>query len=436
MTRLHELQKQAFAKFQGTVGKVTGLSDKTRFLRLEASAPQCVPADALGGKQDLVKHAKATILYENSGKHDWLQVGEMIQVGLAWRLVDAPAPGDGQDVAAGGPAVDPKVQELLDKLRDLDSRNAQVKSDVPGPNAQVMAYNLARADLLEEIQRVVKPEEREQWIKQVADCLGTAAQNSPADNKKAYERLVRLEEQLVKAMPGSALAGYVTFREMQADYAAKLAGSTNNFAKVQEDWLARLAKFVTDYPRGEDTPDALLQLGMVSEFVGKEIEAKKWYENLAKNFADNALAVKARGALRRLDLEGKPLELNGPMLQGGAFNVGQVQGKVVVVYYWASWNQQCLGDFAKLKLLLDANKDVQLVCVNLDNTAAEATAFLQRSPAPGVHLFVPGGLESPLATQYGVMVLPNLFLVGKDGKVISRTVQVNNLEEEVKKALK
>ena len=34
------------------------------------------------------------------------------------------------------------------------------------------------------------------------------------------------------------------------------------------------------------------------------------------------------------------------------------------------------------------------------------------------------------------MVLPNLFLVDKDSKVLSRTVQVSNLEDEVKKVLK
>jgi hypothetical protein len=53
-----------------------------------------------------------------------------------------------------------------------------------------------------------------------------------------------------------------------------------------------------------------------------------------------------------------------------------------------------------------------------------------------VQLYQPGGLESPLARQYGIMVLPNLFLVGKDGKVVSRTVQMSNLEDEVKKLMK
>jgi thioredoxin-like negative regulator of GroEL len=71
-----------------------------------------------------------------------------------------------------------------------------------------------------------------------------------------------------------------------------------------------------------------------------------------------------------------------------------LRGKTVVVYYWASWNGQCVGDFAKLKVILEANKDVALVTVNLDTTAEEAKAFLARSPVVGTHLYQPGGLDS------------------------------------------
>jgi hypothetical protein len=438
VSRLQGLQKQAYAKFQATTAKLTGLGDKTRWVRLEASTPQCLPADQLGGRQDVIKYAKAAILYENNGKADFLQTGELIQVGAAWRIVDAPTPGDAAELAQA--PTDPALQGLLDKLRELDAKNSGLKAgESPGVNPEVVRYNLERANVLEQIVGKVKPEERVQWINQVADCLSTAAQSSPEADKAAYNRLVRLEQQIVEAMPGSNLAAYVTFREMSADYAVKLAFTKGqDLAKVQDAWLARLAKFVEAFPKADDAPDALLQLGMVSEFAGKEIEAKKWYDRLVRDFGEHQLTGKARGALKRLELEGKPLELAGNLLQGGAFNLSQLQGKVVAVYYWASWNQQCVGDFAKLKLLLDTygSKGLALVCVNLDGTAEEATAFLQKSPAPGVHVFAAGGLDSPLALQYGVMVLPNLFLVDKDGKVLSRTVQVNGLEDEVKKLLK
>jgi hypothetical protein len=435
--RIRESQKQAYDKFQATIAKLPNLSDKTHWLHLETSPPQCIPADAIGTKQDLIKYPRGTILCETGGKNDWIQTGEMVKVGLTWRLTEAPVPGDG----TGGQdaPMDPGLQALLDQLRQHDAA-APKGNDTAGASVELMNYNLKRADLLEQIAGKVKQDEREQWIRQLSDCLSAGAQNSPENEKAAYERLRQLESQIVKAMPGTPLAAYVTFREMQADNSARLSAKGADVSKVQEQWLERLAKFVGDYPHAEDTPEALMQLGMVSEFVNKEIQAKKWYGSLAKDFPEHALTPKAQGALRRLELEGKPLELSGPLLGGGTFNVAELRGKVVVVYYWASWNKErCVADFALLKQLLDTHggKGLTLVCVNLDNKAEEASDYLQRSPAPGVHLFQPGGLESPLATQYGILVLPNLFLVDKNGKVVSRTIQqVTGLEEEVKKLLK
>jgi peroxiredoxin len=151
------------------------------------------------------------------------------------------------------------------------------------------------------------------------------------------------------------------------------------------------------------------------------------------------LAAKAQGALHRLEVEGQALELSGTQFDGSPFHLADLRGKVVVVYYWGGWSKErCVGDFATLKMLLDtyAGK-LAVVCVNLDNTVDEAKAFLQRVPSPGIQLFQAGGLDSPLAAQYGIMFLPHLFLVDKDGKVISRTLQqVSSLDDELKKRLK
>jgi thiol-disulfide isomerase/thioredoxin len=438
-TRIQEIRKGAVAKFQATAAKLNGLSDKTRWLHLETATPLCLPADQLGGTHDLVKYANGTVLCTTAEKNDWLQTGELIQVGAAWRLVEGPSAGMQEptvpDKDGGMELADKELQPLLDQLRELD--NHPPKSDVPGPNTVVARYNSDRADVLEKIVGQARPEKRDPWIRQLADCLSAAAQASQPTEKTAYNRLVSLEDQIAKAMPGSNLAAYVTFREMTAEYANKLGDKTLKVDAVQDGWLERLSKFVQTYAHAEDTPDALLQLGMVSEFANKEIEAKNWYQQLATNFADNPLAKKALGAINRLGSEGKPLELAGPTLAGGTWDVSQARGKVVVVYYWASWNNQCVGDFAKLKQLLDANGGkLEVVTVNLDTHADEANEFLKRSPAPGTHLHQDGGLDSPPAVQYGIMGLPSMFLVGKDGKVVSRSVQASTLEDELKKQLK
>jgi hypothetical protein len=304
----------------------------------------------------------------------------------------------------------------------------------------MVRHNLARADILEKIVAGVPARERDPWIRQVSDSLASAAQASAASDTAASTRLASLEKQLVQYVPGSNLTAYVVFRRLQADYSRKLSsGNSKDFEKVQKEWVATLTVFVKDYPRAEDTPDAMLQLGMVSEFLGKDVEARNWYATLAKNFPNTAQAPKAVGAARRLGLEGQPFRLAAPLLDNptAPFDVDQLKGKLVVVYYWASWNGQAVGDFAKLRSILSSHGgQVALVGVNLDSTVEDAKSFLAKNPVPGTHVYQPGGLECKLATDYGVMMLPSVFVVGKDGKCLSRAAQVSTLDDEVKKLLK
>lgn len=437
VSRIRALREQAEAKFQTTLAKIGPLGPQTRWERLESAGPQCVLAEQSGYKRDVLKYPRSMVLYESAGKHDWIQAGEMVQVGAAWRLVDVPVPGS-MDTNSTAPE-DPALQALLDEVRQLDAQ-APKGQDAQGPNATLADYNLKRADLIERVLGKVKPDECEQWLHQLADCLAAAAQNAAPGNNAAYERLVKLEEQTAQAQPGSPAAAYVTFREMQADYAPKLSKvSGAEFTKIQEQWLTRLAKFVADYPKADDTPDALLQLGMVTEFLGKEAEAKKWYQLLASNFADKkAFADKAEGALRRMDLEGKPFQLTAATLDGRHYNIAQSAGKVVVVYYWASWSPACVGDFARLNVMLNTygSKGLELVCVNLDNAPPLAGAPASQ---PGIQLVQagsPGGLDGPLATQYGIPVTPYMVLVGRDGRVVNRNLQTATLEDELKKLFK
>jgi hypothetical protein len=432
-------RKGTKAKFDATAAKLTKLNDKATWLHLETAAPQCLPADETGARADILRHARATVLFESGGSSEWFQLGPMLLVGSAWKVIDAPSPGAAiEEKGDGGPkgmdiGQDPKLQKLIEELTTLDKQN------VGSSGAAAARHHLSRADILEKIVAAVKPADRDPWIRQVADSLSSAVQSSASGDQTAAARLLSLEKQLVQHMQGSNLAAYVTFRRLQADYSSKLgAAKSQDFNKVQQEWLEKLTGFVKDYPKAEDTPDAMLQLGMVCEFLAKEVEAKNWYATLARSFADKPQGAKGAGSVKRLELEGRPLRLAGPLLSNPAtaYDIDQLRGKVVVVYYWASWNGQAAADFAKLKALIDASKgQVEALCINLDGTAEEAKAFLGKNPAPGVHVFQAGGLDSKLATQYGITVLPCLFLVGKDGKCVSKSAQVSTLDEEVKKQL-
>ncbi|MFL5329666.1 MAG: thioredoxin-like domain-containing protein [Gemmataceae bacterium] len=436
---------QAVPKFEQLLTQLGNVGDKVQWLHLEVQSPQCTPAETIGAKADLVHYKNAALLYENNGKHDWITVGEMVQVGRTWRLIAAPIAGNVETPGGGGgpdmpqtPEISEKNKPLIDELQVVDK--AAPKQGETG--SAVTLYNMKRAAVLEKLVNATTGKDRENWVKQMADSLSAALQNNP-EEKAAALKLGILREAIAKDPANKDLAGYVAYREITADYSGKLQSSkAADIGTVQEAYREKLKSFVTAYPTAEDAPDALLNLGMISEFMGKETEAKNWYAKLKTDYAQHPLAAKASGALIRLGIEGQPFEIQGTVLTapsydkiGAMFGMQQVRGKVTVVYYWASWNGQCASDFNKLSRIMKeyALKGVELVTVSLDSTAPEAGIVIKGSQVPGTHLHTAGGLDSPLATQYGIMVLPQLFLVGKDGKVVSRTVQMSTLEDEVKK---
>ena len=260
------------AKFEATIAKLTKLSEKAEWTHLETGLPQCLPAEQTGAKADVYRHTRATVLFQVGEANEWFQVGTMYLVGSAWKVVDAPSPGAGYseepDGKSGAPAggigiEDPKTLKLVEVLTEHD------KKAVPA-GAGAVAHHVARADLLEKIVYSADPKQRDPWIRQLADSLSSAAQAGTSAEAPAVVRLDSLEKQLVKAMPGSNLTAYVAFRRMQADYSVKLGKGEKDFNKVQQDWLEKLTGFVKAYPKGEDTPDAMLQAGMVCEFLGKD----------------------------------------------------------------------------------------------------------------------------------------------------------------------
>jgi thiol-disulfide isomerase/thioredoxin len=430
------------AKFQATIAKLPNLTDKARFDHAEGGPPHCIPHEIAGTEEDLIMFPARSILFiGNDQKPDWLQTGEMIKVGMAWRLLDAPSNQDkGGTTPSPQQSTDKELQDLLAQISTMDAKQPTAPA-TQEPNAEMVRFNLDRALLVEKVLPRIKDKgERETWYKQLFDNLSTAAQYSEAKDARAMTRLSQLRKQTEDSMPGSNLAAYGAFRQMFADYTVKIA-TGKNMPEIQNEWLDQLAKFVQTYPNSEDTADALHQLAQGCEFAGRDEMAKRCYHQLATTFKDHPLAAKAAGAKRRLELVGTEIELQGPMLKGGSnFDIHSLKGKVVAVYYWASSCPNCVTDFALLKQLhqKQSAKGFEVVMVNLDDTAEAAQRYLQSNPVPGIHLFQAtkdaSGLSSPLAIQYGIQGLPTLFLVGRDGKVLNRTLQMIDLEDAVKKA--
>jgi TolA-binding protein len=346
--------------------------------------------------------------------------------------VNSPAQPAPQD---SGMPMEGMIQQL-GKLGELASQTQEPR--------KIVFYNLQQADLLTQIVKKAKADERGPWIRQMADCLNIAVVYSPAQEATARVRLANLEQQIKTYVPGTDLDAYVTYRDMEADYFSKLNAAGTNTEKVQDEYRLKLYGFVQHFPHSEDTPTALYELGTISESKGKVDEARLWFYQVAQNFPRSPLASKADRMERRLALEGRTMDLTLPILttddtkHDDPYDIDTVRGNVVVLYCWSADEKQTHEDFAALDKMLGRfqSKGVRVVCINMDKTPAEGRAFLGSSPGPGVQVFQRGGIDGLWAKRHGILTAPTLVLVGRDGKVAKRTLEMSHLEDEVQKLLK
>jgi thiol-disulfide isomerase/thioredoxin len=249
--------------------------------------------------------------------------------------------------------------------------------------------------------------------------------------------LSRFYETVRSADKKSTLASYVAFRQISAEYFRKLQASGSDFATVQKEWLEGLEKFVTDYDDAEDTPEALSQLAIGLEFTGKEDDAKERYQQIVDSFPKSAPAPRARGAIDRLGLVGKQFKLRVSDLRRGIVDIDNLSGKVVLIDYWATTCDPWKTELPRLKEIYSKyhSKGFEIVGISLDNDKADVSKFVQSAGIPWTIALEQGGLDSPPALQYGILALPTQFLLDGDGHVVSRTVHISQLEDEVKKLL-
>jgi thiol-disulfide isomerase/thioredoxin len=135
---------------------------------------------------------------------------------------------------------------------------------------------------------------------------------------------------------------------------------------------------------------------------------------------------------------GKSLSLRGQAIGGGSVDLADYSGKVVLIQYWATWCEPCLADIARLREIYGQfkNQGFDVIGVNLDNDAEALANYLRTNSLPWRQIHESGGLESPQAVAMGIMTLPQMVLVDKQGKVVNRNVHIAELTSELAPLLK
>ena len=151
--------------------------------------------------------------------------------------------------------------------------------------------------------------------------------------------------------------------------------------------------------------------------------------------------------LTRLKLIGEPAApIQGVDLDGKPFRMADVNGKAVLVVFWATW---CLPNAAETEWLQQAYETyhpqgLEIVGVNLDLMQDEAPKL--ESLLPNIRRFVfdynvrwptlvNGPADGDVAKAYGVTEIPANVLIDRDGKVAAIDLTRKNFESTVAKLI-
>ena len=115
------------------------------------------------------------------------------------------------------------------------------------------------------------------------------------------------------------------------------------------------------------------------------------------------------------------LPLQSPAAETPELDLSAYAGKVVYLDFWASWCAPCRRSFPWMNEMLARYGDAGLavVSVNVDAERKLAAEFLAETPANFPVVYDPEGM---LAAQWQLLGMPSSYLIGPDGKVISRHV--------------
>ncbi|MSR56474.1 MAG: TlpA family protein disulfide reductase [Planctomycetaceae bacterium] len=373
--------------------------------RLPTAAIKSSPADPEEEEDDLDDAAEepAAAVELKEGSPEWL-----IHEATKLRLQPSPKTTDVEHLKAHRKKRNEKVIELCQKAI------AQVHGDA----AQERLFSVAVHNMLE-----------------------ARLQLALAGERDSIDALYEDAAALFQRDPKSAAAAAAAHALVNLAYSQAKAGGSEK-RKWLEEFARQATHFAEDFPTEERRALPLLFTAARScEIGGLVPEALECYTLIQQKFPQSAYAPRVAAVVRRLKLVGNPPQIAGPTIDGDQVVLDDLLGQAVLVVFWSTDAKPFLEGLPSLLQTIRnrTSPGIRVIGVNLDQDPTSVTQFTltHKISWPQIFFSEPAqqGWNNPIVGYYGIMELPALWLIDQSGNVVSTTVTIETLDDELRKLL-
>lgn len=168
------------------------------------------------------------------------------------------------------------------------------------------------------------------------------------------------------------------------------------------------------------------------EFVGdflKNLPKKLQRNSLAKELAINKFQIEKIKSFAEF-------KLNDTL--GNRFDYSAYSTKIVLVDFWASWCKPCLENIPKLEKILThfEGSHFKILGVSIDQNREAWLTALKREKLQWENVHESLGVKGFSSIFLKISTIPRYVLLGKDGIVLNKDLNLSDAIEEIEKALK
>ena len=141
----------------------------------------------------------------------------------------------------------------------------------------------------------------------------------------------------------------------------------------------------------------------------------------------------------RYKLLGMPIpDFSATDLDGNPISLRDYRGKVVLLDFWVFWSPPCVVKMLDIKQIYDTYKDegFDIIGVNLDDEEVILQNYVKENTIPWRQIFDQGAGEDSLVQHYGISDIPEMWLIDREGRLITHKARGADLERLVAAAVK